>query len=142
MSFKTVVAVVSAFVASTAFAQGAGSSLGTMESVQGIVTVTTGSTGGTAATGGSIVNGMRFVATSSGSVTLRMNNGCVVRLQPGQAVTVLGNMTCEALLAGVQTLGGNVAGGSPAVGAAASGGLMVGYLGLQQAIKQKGVSSH
>jgi hypothetical protein len=142
MSVKTIVAVASTLIAAAAFAQTAGSSLGKIENVQGIVTVTTGSTGGTAATGNPIVSGMRFVATSSGSATLHMNNGCVVRLQPGQAVTVLGSMTCEQLLAGVQSLGVNVAGGSPAVGAAATGALALGSIGLSKALTKQGISSN
>jgi len=67
-----------------------------------VVTATQGTTGTVVAPGSAIVNGTRFVTTSSGTVTLRLNSGCVVTLQPAQAVTVLQSMTCQQLAAAVQ----------------------------------------
>jgi hypothetical protein len=126
MSIKSLVALGSVLVAVSAFAQ---APLGTVGNVQGLVTITDGATGSTVVTGSPITNGMRFVATSGGSAVLRLNNGCVLTLQPGQAVTVLQNMTCQQLTAAVQQVGGtNVAGasGSAGTGALATGGLLVG----------------
>lgn len=78
--------------------------LGTVVNVNGVVTATQGASGATVVTGSPVVNGMRFVTTSNGRVTLRMNSGCVVNLAPGQALTVLQTMTCQELVAAVQTV--------------------------------------
>ena len=136
MSIKTLVALGSVLVAVSAFAQ---APLGTIGSVQGLVTMTDGAAGGTVVPGSPITNGMRFVATSSGSAVLRLNNGCVLTLQPGQAVTVLQNMTCQQLTASVQQAGGvTVAGagpsGSAGTGALAAGGLVAGSLVLNKTV--------
>lgn len=141
MSIKSFIAICSAFVAAAALAQ---QPLGTVESVQGIVTVTTGTAGGTAVKGLPIADGMRFVAPSGGSAVLRFNNGCVINLQPNQAVTILRSMRCPELLAAVQNVGGGVqvANGSFATGAAATGGLMVGGIGLANALSHKSISGN
>ena len=140
MTIKSFIAICSAFVAAAALAQ---QPLGTVESVQGIVTVTTGTAGSTAVKGLPIADGMRFVATSSGSAVLRFNNGCVINLQPNQAVTILRSMRCPELLAAVQNVGGvQAAGGSFATGAAATGALMVGGIGLANALSRKSISSN
>src|SRR3954467_3439657 len=100
MALKKLFVALSSLVAAAAMEQ----SLGTVSNVQGIVTATQGATGTTVAPGSAIVNGTRFVTTSTGSVTLSLNNGCVVTLQPGQAVTVLQSMTCQQLTAAVQAV--------------------------------------
>jgi hypothetical protein len=100
MALKKLLVALSSLAAAAAMAQ----SLGTVSNVQGIVTATQGATGTTVAPGSAIVNGTRFVTTSTGSVTLALNNGCVVTLQPGQAVTVLQSMTCQQLTAAVQAV--------------------------------------
>jgi hypothetical protein len=134
MSIKSLVALGSVLVAVSAFAQ---APLGTVGNVQGLVTITDGATGSTVVTGSPITNGMRFVATSGGSAVLRLNNGCVLTLQPGQAVTVLQNMTCQQLTAAVQQAGGVTvagAGGSGGTGALAAGGLAAGVLVLNKTL--------
>jgi hypothetical protein len=141
MSIKSLLAVLLALIAVTAFAQDR-ERLGSVDNVRGVVTVTDGATGGTTATGSPINSGMRFVASSNGSATLRMNNGCVVNLLPGQAVTVLRSMDCKALLAAVQSGGAIVAGGSFGTGAAASAGLVAGSVGLASVLRQKSISSN
>jgi hypothetical protein len=141
MSLKSFIAVLLSLIAATAFAQDK-DRLGTVGNVQGVVTVTDGATGGTTGTGSPINSGMRFVAGSNGSATLRFNNGCVVNLLPGQSVTVLRSMDCKALLAAVQSGGGNVAGGSFGTGAAASAGLAAGSFGLASVLTKKGISSN
>jgi hypothetical protein len=138
VSIKSFLAVGSALVATAALAQ---AQLGSIASVQGVVTVTDGATGGTVAAGGPIVNGMRFVATSGGSAVLRFNDGCVVKLQPGHAVTVLRTMTCQELTAAVQPAGvANFAGGgggSFGTGALAAGSLMTGSQVLARSLVPK-----
>ena len=75
--------------------------------------------------------------SSSGRVTLQLNNGCTITLQPNQAVTIDEKMTCRALVAAVEPvgtatglgLGRFVAAGSPAAGAFAVTGLVLaGYV--------------
>jgi hypothetical protein len=76
--------------------------LGTVSNVEGVSTAVQGATGAVVTPGQAILNGMRFITTSSGTMTLTMNSGCVVTLQPGQAVTVLQSMNCQQLVAAVQ----------------------------------------
>lgn len=98
MKLKNLLLVLSAFAAAPAFAQ----TIGTVTTVNGVATVTTGTTGTAVVTGAPIVNGSRVITTSSGSVTLRLNNGCTVTVPPGHGVTVLSNLTCEQLRAAIQ----------------------------------------
>ena len=99
MALKKLFAALASLAAAAAFAQPV---LGTVTNVQGVVTATQGATGVAVTPGSPIVNGMRFVTTSSGTATLTLNSGCVVTLQPGQAVTVLQSMNCQQLVAAVQ----------------------------------------
>lgn len=123
MSFKSIFIVGAALLASAAFAQ---ESLGTVENVQGIVTDTEGDSVSSTNTGEPIHDGERFVTSSSGSVTLKMNNGCTITLQPNQAVTIDSRMTCRELLAAITPVGGAnlaAAGGSAGKGLLAVSGL-------------------
>lgn len=99
MTTKNLLLALAAFGCFSAFAQ---APLGTVSQVEGVVTATQGATGVTVAPGTPIQNGMRFVTTSRGSVTLRMNNGCTVSVPSGHGVTVLQSMTCQQLTAAVQ----------------------------------------
>jgi hypothetical protein len=99
MTLNKLLLAVIALVGASAFAQ---APLGTVTNVEGVVTATQGATGVSVAPGTSIQNGMRFVTTSRGSVTLRMNSGCTVSVPPGHGVTVLQSMTCQQLTAAVQ----------------------------------------
>lgn len=127
MSAKIALVLGSFLVASTAFAQ----SLGSVGSVDGVVTVTDGVTGGTVVAGSPITDGMRFVTATGSSVTLKLNSGCVVTLQPNNSITVLKNMTCQELASAAQRSatnvmgqsGGFVTGGSFTTGALAVGGM-------------------
>jgi hypothetical protein len=98
MTPKKLLALSTLAVAS-AFAQ---APLGTVTNVEGVVTATQGATGVTVTPGTAIQNGMRFVTTSRGSVTLRLNSGCIVSVPPGHGVTVRQDMTCQQLVAAVQ----------------------------------------
>lgn len=99
MTFKKLLLALSALAGASAFAQ---APLGTVVTVNGVVTATQGATGTTVTTGSAIQNGMRFVTTSNGSVTLRLNSGCQVAVPPGHGVTVLSSMTCQQLTTAVQ----------------------------------------
>lgn len=101
MSRKKLLLALSALAAASAFAQ-APAVLGTVTNVEGVVTATQGASGVTVITGTPVQNGMRFVTTSRGNVTLRLNSGCTVTVPPSHGVTVLQNMTCQQLTAAVQ----------------------------------------
>lgn len=75
--------------------------LGTVTQVQGIATVTTGTSGAAIAAGAPVVNGARVITTSSGTVTLRLNNGCTVTVPPGHALTVVSGLSCQQLTAAI-----------------------------------------
>lgn len=98
MRIKKLLLALAAFCAAPAFAQ----VIGTVQSVNGVATITTGTTGLAIAPGATISHGSRVITTSSGSVTLRLNNGCVVTVPPGHGVTVLSTQTCEQLRAAIQ----------------------------------------
>lgn len=128
MSLKSIFVIGSALVASIAFAQ---ESLGTVGNVQGLVTDTDGTSVTSTSPGEAIRDGERFVTSSNGSVTLQLNNGCTLTLQPNQAVTIDSRMTCRELLAAITPVGstglagggvGSVGKGILAVGALAAGG--------------------
>ncbi|MDP1589837.1 MAG: hypothetical protein Q8M07_18940, partial [Prosthecobacter sp.] len=90
MSVKSILLIGSALLASGAFAQQV---LGTVGNVRGLVTDTDGTSVSSTVQGEPIRNGERFVTSSSGSVTLNLNNGCTLTLQPNQAVTIDERMT-------------------------------------------------
>lgn len=126
MSIKSLILASSALFAAVALAQ---ASLGTVGKTQGIVTFTDGATVGTVTEGSTITDGMQFVTTSDSSVTLKLNNGCTLTLQPRQVVTVDKDMTCQELVAAVRPVGGVLVGGeggSPGQGLLALGALGVG----------------
>lgn len=127
MSIENFLVLGSVFIAAVASAQ---TPLGTVGNVQGLVTVTDGATGGAVAPGSAITDGTRFVTTSSGSVTLQLNNGCTVTLQPNQAVTIDRRMTCQQLIAAVESLGGVGLAGGDGGGSFGKGLLAVGGLAL------------
>jgi len=95
---KKLLLALAALAAAPAFAQ----ALGVVESVNGVATVTTGTTGLAIAPGAQIMHGSRVITTSSGSVNLRLNNGCTATVPPGHGVTVLSTQTCEQLRAAIQ----------------------------------------
>ena len=99
MAFKKLLLALSTLACASAMAQ---ATLGTVRNVQGVVTATQGTSGAAVANGMTIVNGTRLVTTTGGSVTLQLNSGCVVTLQPNQAVTVMQSMTCEQLASAVR----------------------------------------
>lgn len=135
MSIKSNLVIGSVFLASLAFAQGA--AVGNVGNVQGLVTDTDGATVSSTVTGETIRDGERFVTSSNGSVTLRMNNGCEVTLQPNQAVTIDSRMTCRELIAAIMPVGGAVAtggGGSAVMGLLGVAGLTAGFFAIRSTL--------
>lgn len=117
MSLKSLSMMASTLLAAAAFAQTPQESLGTVRSVQGVVTDTDGASVTSTEVGEAIHDGERFVTSSSGTVTLQLNNGCTITLKPNQSVTIDKRMTCRELLAAL----GSVGGGALAFGGAAAG---------------------
>ena len=122
MSLRSSAAVILILLSGTAFGQ---DRIGIVETVQGIVTVTDGTVGGTVIKGNLVKDGMRFVATSNGTALLRMDNGCDVKLEPLQSVTVRKGDTCPVLLAGIHSVGA-----APVAGSVARGALVIGGGGV------------
>jgi hypothetical protein len=81
--------------------------LGTVDEVKGLVTVSDGTSIGNVVNGNPVIDGSRFVTSSSGSALLRMSHGCDIRLKPSQSLTVKSALNCEALIAAIETLGNN-----------------------------------
>jgi hypothetical protein len=101
MRHQAVILALSVVAASPVFAQ----AVGTVANVTGVATVTTGSSGAAVVAGAPILNGSRVLTTSTGTVTLRMNNGCLVTVPASHAVTVQSSLTCEQLQARIQPVG-------------------------------------
>ena len=139
MSIKSYLILGSSFLSSLAFAQGA--VLGTVGNVQGLVTDSDGVSVSSTVPGEAIRDGERFVTSSSGSVTLQLNNGCTLTLQPNQAVTIDSRMTCRELVAAVTPVGapvavgsGGAAGGSKAMGLLGVAGLTAGFFAVERTL--------
>lgn len=121
VSIKLFFILGSVFLTTSAFSQQV---LGTVGNVQGLVTDTDGATVSSTNPGEAIKDGERFVTSSSGSVTLQLNNGCTITLQPNQAVTIDSRMTCRELLAAVTPVAG------PGLAAGGAGGVGKGILAV------------
>lgn len=91
-----------AIAALSAAAASAQAPIGTVTSVNGVVTVTTGTTGTAIAAGAPVLAGSRVITTSTGSATLRLNDGCVITVPAGHALTVVAGRTCEQLRGAMQ----------------------------------------
>ena len=104
------------------------SQIGTIASVQGLVTMSDATKVTTVLLGSAVLDGASVVTSSTGFTTISVNGGCDIRLTPNQSVTVTKDKTCAALLAAVTPLpaGTVVAGTGAGVGAggaaAGSGG--------------------
>jgi hypothetical protein len=127
VSVKSILILSASFAVAAAFAQ---TSLGTVGNVQGLATDTVGDQVTSTNPGEQIVDGERFVTSSSGSITLQFNNGCTLTLQPNQAVTIDSRMGCKELIAAVTPVGppglaiasGNAARGLISIAGLAAGG--------------------
>ena len=92
--------------------------VGVVTRVEGLVTVSQGNTMRNAFKDEVILQNARVVTTSSGSTTIRLNNGCVIDLKPNQAVTVDFKRECKVILAAIQPAGAVGVAGAGGVGAA------------------------
>jgi hypothetical protein len=105
--------------------------VGSVAEVHGLVTMSFGSNVATVQPDTPVFDGARFVASSSGGAELKFKNGCVVKLEPNQWISVDSAMNCDQMLAAVHSLTDTAAGGTsfartaaPLIGAAAFAGLV------------------
>jgi hypothetical protein len=82
--------------------------IGSATKVQGLVTVSDGKSIASVVDGSRFVEGSRIVTSSSGSVTVKTDKGCDIRLDPNQSITLHGRRSCEALIASIQSLPGEL----------------------------------
>lgn len=121
---KSLISLFIAFIFSPSWAQSPAPAVGTIQSVQGLVTISQGATLGNAAPGTALTNGAIVVSTCGASTFIQLRNGCSVPLSPSQAVTVNTDLSCDQLLNSVQQLAGQCAsGGGFAIGS--GGGFLV-----------------
>jgi len=80
--------------------------LGRATNVQGLVTVSDDAGVSRVLVNNAVVDHSRYVTSSSGSVTLKMDKGCDVVLKPNQALTVESVKSCDGLFASIESIGG------------------------------------
>jgi len=107
LAIATALAISACAIAQTQAPAAAPAQLGVVDDVQGLVTVSDGTSIGNAVNGNPVIDGNRFVTSSSGSALLRMEKGCDIRLKPSQSLIVKSGLNCEALLAAIQSLADN-----------------------------------
>ena len=116
----------SAFFTTVAFAQTpARESVGVITRVDGLVTLAQDNNLGNAANNNVVLQNARVVTTRNGSITIRLNNGCIIDMKPNQALTVDARRECKALVASIQPAGamvGTGVGSGSGVGGAVSVG--------------------
>jgi hypothetical protein len=79
--------------------------LGKAIEVKGLVTVSDESGVSRVVVNNAVIDRSRFVTSSSGSATLRLDNGCDILLKPNQALTIEHEQPCDALWASIESLG-------------------------------------
>ena len=92
--------------------------VGSAVNVQGLVTESNGTQVAGVVEGKPVVDGARYVTSSTGSVTLNFGR-CEVKLKPNQLVTVDERKICDGMIAAIETLPGA---GLALAGGAFSGG--------------------
>ena len=123
--------LLTAFFTTLSFAQtSAPKEVGVVTRVEGLVTVSQGDTLGNAFKDKVILENARVVTTSSGSITIRLNNGCVIELKANQAVTIDNRRECKAILAAIQPAGAVGVAGAGGVGAAGIGNAVIVGVGV------------
>lgn len=94
--------------------------IGKITQVDGLVTVSDGKTVSSVVLGGLVADDTHYVTSSTGTATLKFDNGCELRLKPRQSVTVH-REACELLIASVKSLSDQaallaIAGDNPLLG--------------------------
>lgn len=92
-----------ALAAVCAFGVSAQNKVGTVENVSGAVTVGGKGIVSKAMNGIPLVNGNTILVPSDGEATVVLDNGCSVRLQSSQHLTVDSDRTCNEIIASVRS---------------------------------------
>jgi hypothetical protein len=131
MSPRLALAVGSLLIAAAVVAQTAGPAkrpvLGKAINVQGLVTVSDANGVSRVVSNNDVIDRNRYVTSSTGYVTLKLDKGCDIELKPNQALTVEDEKSCEVLWASIESLGNPAGallaggGGGGAAGGAAAG---------------------
>lgn len=118
-------------------------SVGTLENVQGVVSVSNNGVVSSVTGNTSLANGNVVLNSGTGSSFVRLANGCTFALQANQFVTVNSAASCADLIASVKTVGAPiVAGGSPiAAPFLIAGGVIGGAVVLRNLTKSKASGS-
>ena len=120
--------LMTAFVSTGAMAQVVPGAVGVVQSTEGLVTVSQGNTLGNAFINERIFDGARVVTTGTGTAVVRLNNGCLIKLDPNQSVTIDSRLDCRAQVASIQSTGAQAGAGSAAGGGGNASGLV--FLGV------------
>ena len=94
--------MMTAFVGTGSMAQGLPGPVASVQTVDGLVTVSQGNSLINAFKGERILNGARIVTSANGSTVITMDNRCVISLSPNQAVTINTSLGCRDLVASIQ----------------------------------------
>ena len=120
--------LMTAFVSTGVMAQVVPGAVGVVQSTEGLVTVSQGNTLGNAFINERIFDGARVVTTGTGTTVIRLNNGCLIRLDPNRSVTIDSRLDCTAQVASIQNTGAQAGAGSAAGGGGNASGLV--FLGV------------
>ena len=76
--------------------------IGSISDVRGLVTVSDAATVQTVVLNAPVIDGTRYVTSSTGYVTLKLDRNCDVTLRPNQSLVVDQSQSCPALIALIQ----------------------------------------
>ena len=135
---KSIVFALSALVAAAVIAQPV---VGTLSNVEGLVTITQNNQLVTAGNGSTVVDGARIISTSTGHVTIDVND-CKVTLNPNESVTIDSSVSCDKFRAAVLRTDGplTTAGGSGGGFGAGLGVIGFGALAMYIAYRDRSIS--
>lgn len=116
-------------------------SIGRVNQVRGVVTVSDGASVGVAEGGAPFVEGARFLSSPLGSAELVLNNGCTVNLKANESLLVREQIGCDCLRATIESVPGGSARSLPVwfLGTTAASGVLAAISGsLALAIQESG----
>lgn len=129
--------LLTAFAGTAALAQAPAASIGVAEEVRGLVTISQRKTLGNLVEDQKIFEGARVVTTSTGATVIKLDNGCRIRLNASQAITIDSRRECRALIASIEStrnIGGAVVAGG---GSSTTPGLIALGVGIAVMASQK-----
>ena len=104
---KLLFAAILVAASANGFAQTA--SVGVLDDIQGLVSVSTSGKVSNVTQASNLQNASVVLTSENGSGVVRMNDGCRIVLKPNQILTVDKDTKCPALIASVKTVGTPVA---------------------------------